>query len=456
MRDGRILLPANIPMRTNIQGSIWFSFYRFLVLLPLLVAVVFRAAGGSRGFVLELAVACGFVGLAIVAFEFALVARLKVVAGAFGQDALQQFHKQIGYASLLFLCAHPLLLLVRGYPAQMLNPMDSATPWMWRSGVISFYLLIVLIVLSAGRRLLRISYEWWQFSHQLLAPTVLLLALIHIFTVAGFTGTPAMKALWIAYGAGVLAITVYHRVLMPLKSWRRPWQVVRNVAEHGHSHTLVLRPVRHAGLNFEPGQFAWLNMGNTPFHREEHPVSFSSSAEIQPGGEVAFTIKALGDWSSKVVPEIAPGTNLWLDGPYGVFTPDREQGPGFVFLGGGVGITPLYSMCLTLADREDVRPVYLFYGSRDFEELTFHEEFDRLATRMNLKIVYVLEQGCEGWQGETGLIDAGLLRRHLPKQYRRYQYFVCGPLPMMDAMEKILPPMGIPAEQIHTERFDIV
>jgi hypothetical protein len=81
VRDGRILLPANIPMRTNIQGSIWFSFYRFLVLLPLLVAVVFRAAGGSRGFVLELAVACGFVGLAIVAFEFALVARLKVVAG---------------------------------------------------------------------------------------------------------------------------------------------------------------------------------------------------------------------------------------------------------------------------------------------------------------------------------------------------------------------------------------
>jgi ferredoxin-NADP reductase len=49
-----------------------------------------------------------------------------------------------------------------------------------------------------------------------------------------------------------------------------------------------------------------------------------------------------------------------------------------------------------------------------------------------------------------------LLRRYLPKQYKRFQYFICGPLPMMDAMEKLLPQMGIAPEYIHTERFDIV
>jgi predicted ferric reductase len=391
-----------------------------------------------------------------VAFEFALVARLKIVAGAFGQDALQQFHKQIGYVSLLFLCAHPVLLLVGGYPAQMLNPAESDMPWMWRWGTISLYLLILLIVLSVGRKLLRINYEWWQLSHQLLAPAVLVLALLHIFAVAGFTSTLPMKSIWLIYAAGVLAITFYHRVLMPLKSWRRPWTVVRNVIEHGHSHTLVLRPVGHSGLVFEPGQFAWLNMGRTPFHREEHPISFSSSAEIESGGEVAFTVKALGNWSSNVVPKIPAGSKVWVDGPYGVFTPDREQGPGFVLLGGGVGITPLYSMCLTLADREDMRPVYLFYGSRDFDDLTFHEELDVLRGRMNLKIVYVLEHAHEGWTGELGMIDAVLLRRYLPKQYRRFQYFVCGPLAMMDEMERILPELEIAPEQIHTERFDIV
>ncbi|MGZ4812223.1 MAG: hypothetical protein ACXVZI_05590, partial [Terriglobales bacterium] len=123
---------------------------------------------------------------------------------------------------------------------------------------------------------------------------------------------------------------------------------------------------------------------------------------------------------------------------------------------GGVGITPLYSMCLTLADREDARPVYLFYGRREYQELTFRDELDQLTLRMNLKVIYVLEHASGGWTGETGFIDSDLLRRYLPKQYKRFQYFICGPLPMMDAMEKLLPQMGIAPEYIHTERFDIV
>ena len=443
-------------MRTNIRGSIWFSFYRFLIIFPLIVAAVFRPPGGGRGFVVSFAAACGYVGLAMVALEFSLVARLKHVAGAFGQDALQQFHKQMGYVSTVFLLAHPILLLTSGYPLESLNPFSPAIPWAWRWGTIAFYVLLVLVGLSAGRRLFRMSFDWWQLTHRLLAPVVLILALVHIFMVNGFTGTVPMQGLWVIYGTGLLGITVYHRIYMPLRTWQRPWSVVRNVKEYGNSRTLVLRPVGHPGISFEPGQFAWLSMGKTPFHREEHPISFSSSAEIAPGSDVSFTIKALGDWSGKVVPEIQPGTRVWLDGPYGVFTPDREQGPGYVLIGGGIGITPLVSMCLTLADREDVRPVFLFYGRREYQELTFRDELDQLPQRMNLKVIYVLEHASGDWTGETGFIDSDLLRRYLPKQYKRFQYFVCGPLAMMDAMEKVLPEMGIVPEHIHTERFDIV
>ena len=443
-------------MRTEIRGSIWFSFYRFLILFPLILGAVFQPPGGSRGFVVSFGVACGYVGLSIVALEFSLVARLKHVAGAFGQDALQQFHKQMGYVSTVFLLAHPTLLFTRGYPVESLNPFSPASPWTWRWGTIGLYVLLVLVGLSAGRKLFRLSYEWWQLTHRLLAPVVLILALVHIFMVNGFTGTAPMQALWVTYGAGLLGVTVYHRVYMPLRSWQHPWSVLRNVKEYGNSRTLVLRPVGHSGISFEPGQFAWLSMGKTPFHGEEHPISFSSSAEIAPTGEVSFTIKALGDWSGIVVPQIQPGTGVWLDGPYGVFTPDREQGPGYVLIAGGIGITPLFSMCLTLADREDVRPVFLFYGRREYQELTFRDELDQLTRRMNLKVIYVLEHASRDWTGETGFIDSDLLRRYLPKQYRRFQYFICGPLAMMDAMEEVLPEIGIAPECIHTERFDIV
>jgi predicted ferric reductase len=218
--------------------------------------------------------------------------------------------------------------------------------------------------------------------------------------------------------------------------------------------TLVLEPVGHNGVSFEPGQFSWLIMGNTPFHHEEHPISFSSSAAMAP--EVSFTVKALGDWSSNIVPKIQPRTRVWLDGPYRVFSPDHDEGPGYVLIGGGIGITPLYSMCLTMADRKDVRPLLLFYASRDCQELTFRNELDCLTRRMNLKVIYVLEHAAADWQGETGRINPVLLRRYLPKQYARFQYFVCGPPPLMDAMEHTLPTLGIVPENIHTERFDLV
>jgi ferredoxin-NADP reductase len=174
-------------------------------------------------------------------------------------------------------------------------------------------------------------------------------------------------------------------------------------------------------------------------------------------GEIAFTIKNLVGWSGQVVPKVQVGQRIWVDGPYGVFTLDREQGPGYVFLAGGVGITPLRSMLVTMAERGDARPVVLFYGARAADDLTFRDELLDLQQKMNLRVLYVVEEPPAGWTGEEGRISADILRKHLPpKQYKRWQYFVCGPTPMMDAMEKLLPEIGVPADKIHTERFDMV
>lgn len=238
--------------------------------------------------------------------------------------------------------------------------------------------------------------------------------------------------------------------------WRRPWEIVENIPEHGNAHTLVLRPIGHKGFTFQPGQFAWLNSGPTPFHFEQHPISLSSSAEIGPGDEVAFTIKRLGNWSGSDVPALKPGMRIWVDGPYGVFSLDQEQGPGYVLIGGGIGITPFRSMCETLAAREDNRPVILFYCSQDYDDLTFREEIEQLGKKMNLKVVYVLERPGKDWRGEEGHLTAEMILRHLPGQYKRFQYFICGPPHLMDAMERVLPRIGVAAESIHTERFDLV
>jgi ferredoxin-NADP reductase len=98
---------------------------------------------------------------------------------------------------------------------------------------------------------------------------------------------------------------------------------------------------------------------------------------------------------------------------------DRQQAQGYVFIGGGVGITPLYSMLLTMRAREDVRPVTLLYANRNWEDVIFREQLTALDASMpNLRVVHVLANPPTGWSGERGLINAEIVDRYVPARHR--------------------------------------
>jgi predicted ferric reductase len=262
------------------------------------------------------------------------------------------------------------------------------------------------------------------------------------------------EILWGLMSGAFVALLIWVRLLKPLAQRRRPWLVEDVSRERGRTTVLSLRPEAGGGLRFAPGQFAWFAIERSPFSITQHPFSFSSSAEQQAAIEIA--IKELGDFTSTHVPNLEPGANVFVDGPHGVFSIDLDEGPGFAFIAGGVGITGLLSMLRTMADREDVRPAVLFYANRGWGDVAFREELELLEGRMDLRVVHVLEQPDDGWRGETGYITSAILHRHLPAAYRRFQYFICGPGPMMDAMEDSLAELGVPPERVHTERFDMV
>ena len=444
-------------MTLIVRGILWFGLYLFLILLPLATAGLANPARVSPPFIVELAVGAGFVGLALMCLEFALISRTKAAAQAFGEDSLQLFHNLMGIVALLFLIGHPVLLVLSIYSAKCwLNPFSSCANAATRSAALALYVLILLVGFSIWRKKLGIKYELWQITHALFSLFVLIAAMVHIFMIGRYTTTAIMKAVWLVYAILVAGLLLYHKILIPILNWNKTWEVVENRMERGDSRTLVLKPVDHKGYAFQPGQFAWLKTGRTPFGLGQHPISMSSGGDVEPGGEVHFTIKDLGDWSGEEVPALEPGDQIWLDGPHGVFSMDREQAMGYIFVAGGIGITPLYSMLQTTYEREDVRPVLLFYGGHDLDSLTFREELDELASQMNLKIIYVLSDPPQGWQGETGYVTGEVVSRYLPKQFKRFVYFVCGPDPMMDAMEEALPQLGVPRENIHTERFSMV
>jgi predicted ferric reductase len=388
----------------------------------------------------------------MMGLQFALVARIKSVSSHFGIDVMLQYHRQIAYVALVFILAHPILLFIQSTKfLALLNPFTA--PLRAHMAVLSTLALILLIALSIWRKRLRMGYETWQLTHGVLAVIVVAAALTHVLLVDYYVNEPWERVLWIAMSGAFVALLVWVRVLVPVRRIRRPWRVDEVIPERGASRTMVLKPEHSNGFAFEPGQFAWIMVEKSPFAITQHPFSISSSAE-RPD-RVALTVKSAGDITS-ALDGLDPGTTVYLDGPHGSFSVDRYEGPGFVLIGAGVGVTPLMSMMRTLADREDARPIYLFLGNRNQGNITFIEEIEALKARIDLAVVHVLSQPEEGWEGEVGHLSVDVFRRHLPKRYERLQYFICGSEAMMDTVEKSLSEIGIPEEKVHSERFGMV
>jgi predicted ferric reductase len=444
-------------MKMTVRGIIFFGLYFVLITLPLDIALLANTTRVPKPFIVEVAVGAGFIGFSLMAMEFALISRIEAAAHPFGEDSLQLFHNIMGVVALGLLLFHPIILVLNGYPANCwLNPFASCGNLATTTASLAVYALLILVASSIWQKRLRIPYEAWQVMHGLLALFILIASLFHIFILGRYTSTDLMKAMWLMYASIVVGLILYYKIFTPLQRWNKRWQVIENRIERGDSHTLVLKPDGHAGFSFEPGQFAWIKKGSTPFGVGQHPISFSSSGDVAPGGSVSFTIKKLGDWSGEQVPAIQSGDHMWIDGPHGVLSSDREQGMGYILIAGGIGITPLYSMCQTMAERGDARPVILFYGGENWDDLTFREELEKLKKNLDLTIIFVLTDPAEGWTGETGFVNKEIIGRYLPEHFQRYVYFICGPTPLMDAMEAALPALGVPAERVFSERFGMV
>lgn len=156
------------------------------------------------------------------------------------------------------------------------------------------------------------------------------------------------------------------------------------------------------------------------------------------------------------LPQVKPGTRVFLEGPHGTFTIRWDSPLGSVFVAGGIGITPVMSILRTLAARGDRRPYLLFYANSSWDEVVFRDEIVELEAQLNLRVIHVLEDPPEGWEGESGYVDGEMLDRHLPRPLDEQFYYICGPKPLMDVVEQELARRGVPLRMIQSERFEIV
>lgn len=201
-------------------------------------------------------------------------------------------------------------------------------------------------------------------------------------------------------------------------------------------------------VSFRAGQYMVVTAGSPAMGK---PLSISSAPLAT--GELEFTKKITQSPFSALLDGLGEGDRVDIRLPFGSFTLDRA-GERTCFLAGGIGITPIISMCrqASLAGRPGT--ITVLYGNRTAGEIAFFDEFSALEGALpGLRVVHVLQEAPENWAGRRGFITAEVLRECVP-ELPRNTFFVCGPPAMVDAMKRLIrDELQLPEESLVLERF---
>ncbi len=128
------------------------------------------------------------------------------------------------------------------------------------------------------------------------------------------------------------------------------------------------------------------------------------------------------------------GAQLEIYGPYGSFRLHDDTGIPAVFIIGGIGITPCYSILSHAIHEKSDRRFYLFYSNRTIADAACLDELLRMQTELvNFKCIPTLTamgQSNNGWKYEYGRIDFAMICRHMPDPVRA-KFYIVGPSRMV-------------------------
>lgn len=209
-------------------------------------------------------------------------------------------------------------------------------------------------------------------------------------------------------------------------------------------------------FSFIPGNYVRLTLPHENQDERGNTRLFSIVNSPLNTKEFAITTRILQSSFKKALFSLKPRKEIQFFGPMGRFLFDETEKRPYVFLAGGIGLTPFHSM-LTYADEKNLQNKIIFIASSSsVEEVAYKEEFEKIAKRhVNIKIVYTITQNESlqtGWQGEKGRISAEMIKKYVPNVFEPL-YYVVGPPKMVEAIEEIVKEMGVPIEQIKKEQF---
>lgn len=395
------------------------------------------------------------VGFALLLVQFLLSGRFRQISGRAGIDLTMRFHQLAAWMVLAFILVHPFLyavprLIGEGPGAASVTVQRMFASQGLRTGVVAWVLMLLIVPLAVWRDRLPVPYEAWRLSHGLGAAAIAALGAHHTLRVGSFAADPWLAGFWLVLTGVALVSLVYVYLLKPWLQSMEPWRVAANQPVADRMWEVTLEPTSGVAPRFTAGQFAWVNLGHSPWSLIEHPFSISSAPHQRP--RIAFTIKEAGDFTNRIG-AVPVGATAYLDGPHGSFTLAGHAPAPLVLIAGGVGFAPIMGMLRQIAHAGWPHPVTLVYGNRVASQILYREEIAALADRLGMSVHLVLSEPPAGWEGVTGELTPDVLARCLGTADPRALYFVCGPVAMMDSVEAALLRAGVPPGRIVSERF---
>jgi predicted ferric reductase len=391
----------------------------------------------------------GLLGAYSALLQVLLLARLPPVERLVGFDRLTVWHRWNGHACLDLILAH-VVLSVWGYALMDKISLPSEVTTMLGGGVypgmitatVGTALLIAVVVTSVVIVRRRLRYEAWYAVH-LLAYAGIALAWFHQIPTGNELVLDRVAAdYWRVLFFGTFALVIVFRLLGPaLNALRHRLRVAEVVVEGPGIVSLRITGRRLDRLDASPGQFFLWRFLDRKRWWASHPFSLS---EAPDGRSLRITVKALGDFSSRLA-EIAPGTRVVAEGPFGVFTAAARRRDKVVLIAGGIGITPIRALMEDMSG--DVIVIYRVV--RD-EDVIFRDELEELARERGITLIFVV--GDHATEDGARLLSPAHLQELVPDIAER-QVYVCGPPAMTEVLDRNVRRANVPPRFIHTEKF---
>jgi ferredoxin-NADP reductase len=208
-------------------------------------------------------------------------------------------------------------------------------------------------------------------------------------------------------------------------------------------------------VDFTPGQYFWVELLDPPYDDEKgarrHISVVTSPTEK---GVLGLATRLRDTAFKKSLAELPEGAPVDVEQPKGSFLLPEDTSKDYVFLAGGIGITPFRSMLRYIADKGlgDYR-ITLVYSNRDRESAAFFDELQELEGRLSgLRVVFTMDED-PGWDGENRRIGPEMLEDVLGGDLSSFQFMIAGPPGMAKAVEAAILEAGVPEDQVESDSF---